>query len=619
MKVKPIPQNPIVTGIDTLCPGENLELTVPLDPTITYEWTGPGPAGIITTSNILFIDATITPILPGPYQYSVRIDSSGCWSDTSFIDVLVYPTPAAPVFTPPILKVCHGDDLNLNGPFPNTSDTEYAWSKSIPPPITFLDSTRNVLVTDSATQTDEGTYSLIISENGCPSAPGSVTVDVIDSPISDAGSDKTVCSGVPIEIGDNTPNPYTYSWSPTVGLNDSLIQNPNLELPNFSDLPYDTSYIVTTSFLISATNTCTSQDTVVVTIKPQPSGTFEIPESQCFNDNSFDFVASGNYTSAATFDWDFGPWASWPTTTNLTDENPQDISFSSTGNQLVRFTVTEDGCESYPYQSTVMIHKMPVANFTADTLVGCSPMVVNFSNLSQSIDPFKTIEWTILGETIISNTDPTIVFDRPGEYDISLKVTTEYGCEDTYFINNFINVNPSPRADFILSPEVVQITDPDIEFIDLSSDADDVYYIVSLVNRDDTLFQSEPTYTFLDTGLYNVRQVVRTQFGCVDSLTKQAVVELGYKYFIPTGFSPNDDGYNDYFTVYGEDVLEFSMIIYNRWGQKLYQSYDMENGWDGKTKLGDEVVDGGVYFYRVEMTQRNGLKNTIEGHVQIIK
>jgi gliding motility-associated-like protein len=105
----------------------------------------------------------------------------------------------------------------------------------------------------------------------------------------------------------------------------------------------------------------------------------------------------------------------------------------------------------------------------------------------------------------------------------------------------------------------------------------------------------------------------------VDSLTKQAVVELGYKYFIPAGFSPNGDGLNDYFKLSGEDVIDFSMIVYNRWGQKLYQSFDMDNGWDGKTKLGDEVVDGGVYFYRVEMTQRNGLKNTIEGHVQIIK
>ena len=61
------------------------------------------------------------------------------------------------------------------------------------------------------------------------------------------------------------------------------------------------------------------------------------------------------------------------------------------------------------------------------------------------------------------------------------------------------------------------------------------------------------------------------------------------------------------------------MIIYNRWGQKLYQSYDMENGWDGKTKMGVDPVDGGVYFYRVEMMQRNGLKSTIEGNVMIIK
>jgi len=155
-----------------------------------------------------------------------------------------------------------------------------------------------------------------------------------------------------------------------------------------------------------------------------------------------------------------------------------------------------------------------------------------------------------------------------------------------------------------------------MDFIDLSDDADEVYYII---NRNDTVYQAETTYTFPDTGIYSVRQVVTTQFGCVDSLTKQAVVELGYKYYIPTGFTPNDDGYNDFFKVYGEDVLEFNMIIYNRWGQKLYQSYDMENGWDGKTKMSSDPVDGGVYFYRVDIIQRNGKKDTIEGNVVVIK
>jgi gliding motility-associated-like protein len=271
-----------------------------------------------------------------------------------------------------------------------------------------------------------------------------------------------------------------------------------------------------------------------------------------------------------------------------------------------------------------MVHKMPVADFSADTLVGCSPMAVNFSNIRRPMDdPYKTIEWTIMGETIISNTDQTIVFDKPGAYDISLKVTTVYGCENTDLRPNYINVYPSPRADFLLSPEIAQITDPEIEFIDLSSDADEIFYVVTLSSGPDIINQPQPTYTFPDTGLYDVRQVVSKQFDdgftCVDSLTKQAVVELGYKYFIPAGFSPNGDGLNDYFKVSGEDVIDFSMIVYNRWGQKLYQSFDMDNGWDGKTKLGDEVVDGGVYFYRVEMTQRNGLKNTIEGHVQIIK
>jgi len=607
--INPYPQTPVSTGIDTLCEGDNLALTVPFEAGITYEWTN-AVGLVLSSSNTLTINS-MTPIQSG--QYSIRIDSSGCWSQPYDIDVKIYPIPTTPLFTPAIINICEFSSLNLSGPAPlPIVGTEYDWSG----PNTFIDSTQNVLVTDSATQTEAGVYSLIITENGCSSPSGSLTFVVIDLPTSNAGLDISVCSGVPVEIGDATlPNTNTYSWTPTEGIDFSNIPNPNVEVSNFSDLSYDLSYIVTTSTTVSTT-TCISKDTVVVTIKPQPSGAFEIPEPQCFIGNSFDFQATGNYTSTATFEWDFGPWASVPATTNLTDENPQDVSFNSTGNQLVQFTVTQDGCVGNTYQSTVLIHKMPVANFIADTLIGCSPMIVNFSNLSESVDPFKTIEWTILDQTIVSNNNPTIVFNNPGQYDISIKVSTEYGCEDTYFINNLISVNPSPRADFRLSPDVVQIIQPEMDFIDLSDDADEVYYII---NRSDTVYQAETTYTFPDTGVYSVRQVVTTQFGCVDSLTKQAVVELGYKYYIPSGFSPNDDGYNDFFKVYGEDVLEFNMIIYNRWGQKLYQSYDMENGWDGKTKMGTGPVDGGVYFYRVEMMQRNGLKNTIEGNVMIIK
>ena len=607
--INPYPQIPTPIGVDTLCEGDNLVLTVPFEAGITYEWTN--AAGLVlSSSNTLSINS-MTPIQSG--QYFIRIDSSGCWSQPFDIDVKIYPIPTTPVFNPAVINICELSPLNLSGPAPlPLAGTEYDWSG----PNSYVDSTQNVLVTDSVTQTESGIYSLIITEYGCSSLSGSLSVLVLDLPISDAGIDKSVCSGVPIEIGNASPSPSnTYSWSPTEGIDFSNISNPNVEVSNFSDLPYDLSYILTTSITVSTT-TCSSKDTVVVTIKPQPSGAFEIPEPQCFTGNSFDFQGTGNYTSNATFEWDFGPWAIVPATTNLTDENPQDISFNSTGNQLVAFTVTHDGCVGNTYQSTVLIHKMPVANFIADTLVGCSPMIVNFSNLSESVDPFKTIEWTILDETIVSNNNPTIVFNNPGQYDISIKVSTEYGCEDTYFINNFISVNPSPRADFRLSPDVVQIIQPEMDFIDLSDDADEVYYII---NRADTVYQAETTYTFPDTGVYSVRQVVTTQFGCVDSLTKQAVVELGYKYYIPSGFSPNDDGYNDFFKVYGEDVLDFNMIIYNRWGQKLYQSYDIENGWDGKTRTSTGAVDGGVYFYRVEMVQRNGIKNTIEGNVVLLK
>lgn len=607
--VNPYPQVPEPIGSDTLCENENLQLTVPFEAGILYEWTN--AAGVVISSTNTLVINSMTPLQSG--QYSIRVDSSGCGSQPFISNVMVYPIPAIPVFNPNIINVCQGSVLNLSGPAPLPIEgTVYSWSG----PNTFSASTQNVVVTNAASQAEAGNYSLFISEFGCVSPSGSLSVVVLNLPISEAGIDVETCSGVPIEIGTTTPSPnYTFSWSPTEGIDFSNISNPNVVLANFSDASIDYPFIVTTSTSVSTT-TCSSKDTVVVTIKPQPIGSFEMEEPQCFDGNMFDFQAQGNYSNTATFDWDFGPWATIPSTTNLTDENPQGISFNSTGTQLIKFTVTQDGCIGNTYQSTVLIHKMPVANFIADTLVGCSPMIVNFSNLSESDDPFKTTEWTILNETIISNNFPTIVFNDPGQYDISLAVTTEYGCEDIYTINNCITVSPSPRADFTLSPEVVQIIQPEMDFIDLSDDADEVYYIV---NNVDTVYQAETTYTFPDTGIYTIRQVVSTQFGCVDSLTKQAVVELGYKVFIPTSFTPNDDGYNDVFKVYGEDVLSFEMIIFNRWGQKLYQSYDMENGWDGNSGLRTSPIDGGLYIYRIEVMQRNGLKNTFEGNIVLLK
>jgi gliding motility-associated-like protein len=71
--------------------------------------------------------------------------------------------------------------------------------------------------------------------------------------------------------------------------------------------------------------------------------------------------------------------------------------------------------------------------------------------------------------------------------------------------------------------------------------------------------------------------------------------------------------------VYGEDFYDFSMVIYNRWGQQLYRSFDPDNGWDGNTRLSDKPVPGGVYIYTIELKDKYGLPYTYNGNVTVLK
>ena len=179
-----------------------------------------------------------------------------------------------------------------------------------------------------------------------------------------------------------------------------------------------------------------------------------------------------------------------------------------------------------------------------------------------------------------------------------------------------ILIHPTPTADFQIDPPLVNIVKPITNFNDLSTGGDEVSYIIIGF---DTIFQTNPRVTLPDSGVYDVRQIVTTALGCRDSVVKQVIVELGYKLYLPTAFTPNNDGYNDRFRVYGEDVSEISILIYNRWGQLMYTSYDMENGWDGKVRLKDEPAPGGVYVYKIKAIHKDGLNTNYEGIVTLLR
>ena len=113
--------------------------------------------------------------------------------------------------------------------------------------------------------------------------------------------------------------------------------------------------------------------------------------------------------------------------------------------------------------------------------------------------------------------------------------------------------------------------------------------------------------------------MLRNEFGCKDSSTQIVRIDLGYKVYIPTAFSPNNDGINDRFRIYGEDIYECEIMIFNRWGQLLYTSYDMENGWDGTIRTNNNPVVGGTYVYSISLKDKLGNKFDYDGTITLLK
>jgi gliding motility-associated-like protein len=126
-----------------------------------------------------------------------------------------------------------------------------------------------------------------------------------------------------------------------------------------------------------------------------------------------------------------------------------------------------------------------------------------------------------------------------------------------------------------------------------------------------TVVPTEPT-TYIAT--------VTDEFGC--QVVVQQAITIYYKnaLVIPNAFSPNGDGENDVFRVRGMNVTEVQFVIYDRWGQKVYDKDDAANldtGWDG-TKNGQES-EIGVYVYYGTVSFTDGKEEIIRGNVSLIR
>lgn len=261
-----------------------------------------------------------------------------------------------------------------------------------------------------------------------------------------------------------------------------------------------------------------------------------------------------------------------------------------------------------------------------DTVSGCFPHQVDFVNTTGSPD-ILTTEVDFGDGTII--TVPGLnpfehVYDLPGLYTVSVTVTTVNGCIYTEVYDDLILVHSAPNANFFVNPNSVSSLEPTVNLYNQSS-SDVVAWQWEI--GDAITSQTASTENVLDVtfpldvpGVYPVTLTVTNQFGCIDSITREVTIVNDVILYAPNAFTPDDDEFNQAWEFYitGIDIYDFSLRIFNRWGELIWESNDPSVSWDGT--YNGKIVQDGMYNWVMECADsQNDKRYTFNGHINVLR
>jgi len=181
-----------------------------------------------------------------------------------------------------------------------------------------------------------------------------------------------------------------------------------------------------------------------------------------------------------------------------------------------------------------------------------------------------------------------------------------------------VTVLAAPTANFICTPENPTNFAPEVTFTDQSTDA--VNWSWDFGTGDNSSLQN-PIYAYPDTGKYEVQLIATHQSGCQDSISKFIDVQPRYTYHLPNAFTPNYDDVNDGFRGAGifYGIKSFDMIIWNRWGEMVFQTNDPNIAWNGRKNNTGQMLPLGVYVYQVRLSGARGIKENLTGYVTLVR
>ena len=331
-------------------------------------------------------------------------------------------------------------------------------------------------------------------------------------------------------------------------------------------------------------------------------------------------VSIVNTTNAGPWEyhWDFGD--------GTTAEGPvvSDHTYETFGDYTITLTVSSNDCVE-TFSREVRINPIPpVLAFDYFPPTGCAPHTVTFINRSKYADP-ATYRWKFgTNEGTSRAVDPTYTYQQPGLYSVSLSATNELGDTVSLTRELIIEVMENPVAQFAVYPRTTLNIPGEALYTDNRS-RNATEYLWDFGDGT-TSTDPEPQHNYTKEGTFTVSLIARNGNGCADTtVLVSAVRTVNHgQLLIPNAFIPNQMGpgsanvhNNEVFLPLVQNVTKFQMLVFNRWGELMFESTNPESGWDGYHK--GHLCPQDVYIYRITAEYENGRTITRTGDINLLR
>ena len=446
------------------------------------------------------------------------------------------------------------------------------------------------------TYSTNGTYTVTLLSVNAFGCRDSITKPVtIFNFTNSVSSNDTICRGFTSQLIASGGTSYT--WTPASSLSSSTIYNP-VATPN-----------TTTTYSVMIENntlspSCFKTISTTVFVNPKINTAFSYSIGYCSNDVQF---MDSSYLSPVAWEWNFG------NTYASTAQNPLHFYGSSNSYTVQLISTNSFGCKDTSSKVITLPAFTPIS--VNSNVTKCEKDTVQLTatgGVLYSWQPTQTLSNSTIANPLafpLTTTVYTVTISTIKGIDTCKSLLTTIVIVPPFSYNtSSLTVNPS-TLNLGQSANVTLNGLPLTNTISVMPDAN-VFYAGG------NTFQVTPTksgeYAIYATDANNCRHFIKTIYVLV--ITDECNDGVVY---LPTGFTPNNDGINDVLFIRSNFITDVYLTIYDRWGEKLFETSDVNKGWDGTFK--GKALDQGVYGYYMTFTCNNGEQSFKKGNITLIK